>query len=762
MAGTLSYRVRVQHIYQQRFGDIDTLDRALRGCRWYIVSRRPAVRIVPGSVVLDEDVLTLDVTTRRPDSSTLTVQVGADVADLGATQNFTIHPDGSYFSFNAGEQLLHGDAWALASLLSDAQAELARQEVLYIGMAFDQTVLARTDRHQRLQQIYAEHLSSDWDIFVAPLALHKRSWSPDDHIEDDDEGPDLNAYYKIFAIEDGDILKPAVDLIEHSLVSYFVPHYNNQLLTWRVAEPTSAMRQMRDAGFRLLTVHLDGWAGLARFYSRQEPNFHRSHFISQDLPPHPRRPVLRGISTAELSSHRLAALAVLHGKEIFASRAEASGTVLTIFGDQAPSVRRPADFLAPAAPVDPADTTARPQPPPTELREHLLNQRAERLRQNAPIFHRGGSSYDPTAGTIRVGVSRKDPPSEVGYWHLHSPAGQVKHGLIFGDPGSCKSNLLRVITYEAVASEVFLVVPADPRDENDLSTIWGDFPDQSWISTNVPDTINNLDRVTDYISRFRRDGRQFDRPTPEWPGILMAIDDADDVLGDPHAAACVNQILRTGHLAGVGLVLVVRDRTTLAAHTELGRVLMQSHNVAAMTDLAVLNDLKATFAEPRPATVSASPGTFVVHWNADKIRLSRLAATMTDCADSPEAARGWANHLLSGGGAHAIDWHVADGDARSWWTLDLQGRRWFLRRHTDCWAMLLTVADHPMPSPASQLAAIAWANEMIDTRFRVPPLQWRAGPTTGEPGLTALYADTRDEPDPKPGPTPVDLIPWLY
>jgi hypothetical protein len=76
--------------------------------------------------------------------------------------------------------------------------------------------------------------------------------------------------------------------------------------------------------------------------------------------------------------------------------------------------------------------------------------------------------------------------------------------------------------------------------------------------------------------------------------------------------------------------------------------------------------------------------------------------------------------------------------------------------------MLLTVADHPMPSPASQLAAIAWANENVDKRFHVPPLRWRTGPTTGEPGLMALYADTQDEPDPKPGPKPVDLIPWLY
>lgn len=759
MAGTLGYRIRVRHIYQQRFGEADKLAQALGDCRWYIISRRAPVRIVPGSAVLDDDILTLDVTTQLQGRSPLTVQVGADLADLAPTRNFTTHPDGSYFSFNAGEQLIHGDAWALASLLSDAREEFARQEVLYVGMAFGQSTQARTASHQKLQQIYAEHPDGDWDIFVAALALERHTWIGDDHIEDAEEGPDMDAAIQHFLPQSGKVSKAVVDLVEHSLVSYFVPYYNEKLVEWRADAPTEAMRKMRDAGFRLLTVHLDGWDGLARFYTPQEPARVRSHFISQDLPPPPRRPVLRGISTTDLSSHRLEAHAVRHGQEIFASRAEASGTVLSIFGDQAPSVRRPADFLAPDAAED--DTAGREAPRLTALRKELLDQRVERLRPDAPVDHPGRSHYDSAAGTIEIGEVVAGDQVEPWLWRLHSPAGQVEHGLIFGDAGAGKSNQLRVILLEAALSEVFFVVPADPRNEHGSATMWRGLADQSWISTSVSDTINNLDRLANII-RARHDSQHFERPTSEVPGILMAIDDADDVLADPHAAARAIEIVRTGPLVGVGLVLVIRDSATFEEHRELGRLLIELDNVVAMPDLAILDDVRAICSEPRPATLSAAPATFVVHWNSSHVRLSQLAGPMTDNTASPEAACEWAEQLLSGVGRPTIGWNMVDGDDWAWETFDLHARNWVVRRHADCWAIFHTFADHPAPSPPTQRAAIDWANNNVAARFHVPPLRWLVGPSTGEPGMKALYADTPHDPEPKPGVTPAELVQWFY
>jgi len=151
-----------------------------------------------------------------------------------------------------------------------------------------------------------------------------------------------------------------------------------------------------------------------------------------------------------------------------------------------------------------------------------------------------------------------------------------------------------------------------------------------------------------------------------------------------------------------------------------------------------------------------------VHWTARRIRLSLLVAVTTENTDSPETAREWADQLLGSVGSLPLGWDTVDGDTRSWWSFDSQGRRWALRRHTDCWALLGTVADHSMPSPLTQHAAITWANKIADARFHVPSLRWQFGPTTGETGLKALYADIPVEPNPKPGVSPVDLIQWLH
>lgn len=56
MAGTLSYSVRARHVFQRRF-DSESLGKALSSCRWYIITRRPLVQIVPESVRLDDNTI---------------------------------------------------------------------------------------------------------------------------------------------------------------------------------------------------------------------------------------------------------------------------------------------------------------------------------------------------------------------------------------------------------------------------------------------------------------------------------------------------------------------------------------------------------------------------------------------------------------------------------------------------------------------------------------------------------------------------------
>lgn len=293
MAGTLSYRLRVDHVYQRRFGQAE-LAEALKSSYWYVVTRRPTVRIVEGSAVLDDQILTVDLATRTDLSSPQSAYtLGLDFGHFESLTDFRTYLHGAYFSVEADDRLVHGDAWSLASLLSGANTDLAAQEVLYVGEAFgtDGSTNAwhRVSAHKKLQQIYEDHADIDCDIFVAPLSLESKLWTNHDHIDGGD-GPPLNIkqYHRHLVTTEGKILKASVDLIEHSLISYFTPHYNELLTEWRPEAPTKSMKLMRDAGFRLIQVHLSGWWGLARFFSAAAPKRFRSHLISRDLPPTPR------------------------------------------------------------------------------------------------------------------------------------------------------------------------------------------------------------------------------------------------------------------------------------------------------------------------------------------------------------------------------------------------------------------------------------------------------------------------------------------
>ena len=343
MAGTLLFRLKVEHIYQRRF-DSESLAEALTSSHWYIISRRPSVRILEDSVRLDDHILTVDFVTRRDLASPEQNHTfGADFCELGPVHDFQAYADGAYFSIGMRDSLMHGDAWALASLLSSARTDIARQEVLYVGQAFGRdgtgNAWQRTREHEKLQRIYEDHVNTDSEIFVAPLSLERGGFRSDDHIEDRESGVNLSAYWETFVDQDGYILKPSVDLIEHGLIAYSVSPYNEKLTEWRANKPTETMQKMRSVGFRLLQIHLSGWWGLARFYSLQEPNCFRSHFISHDLPPSPRRTMLRGVAAENMSERSMGARLAREGKELFADRAEQAAVSLCVFGDLAPEIR---------------------------------------------------------------------------------------------------------------------------------------------------------------------------------------------------------------------------------------------------------------------------------------------------------------------------------------------------------------------------------------------------------------------------------------
>ena len=351
MAGTITIGVRPVHIYQRRFDSAD-LAVALQNSHLYLITRRPQVRLDPASVLSKPYGVKVDVVSRREGHAEEWRQrIVIPAPDGEVISSFRLHADGSYFSLSSGERTIHGDAWAFASFFMDANEEIAGQEVMYVGKAYGQdgssNVWERTRKHETLSRIYEDHLPGGWDVFVTPLEVEYATMSSADHINDYDDGPDLfGAYYgRYVEMETGRVLGPGIDLAEHAMIAYFVPHYNKNLLEWCAAKPTKDMQTMRSGGFRLLHVHFNGWWGLSRFYSRQVPAKVRSHLISHDLPPNPSSSVTRGIGSADLVSWRAQLSLVANGHEIFASDAERAGVALRVFGERAPEERRPPEVI---------------------------------------------------------------------------------------------------------------------------------------------------------------------------------------------------------------------------------------------------------------------------------------------------------------------------------------------------------------------------------------------------------------------------------
>ncbi|MEU8374487.1 hypothetical protein AB0C22_15340 [Micromonospora sp. NPDC048894] len=351
MAGTITIGVRPVHVYQRRF-DSDDMAGALRNSHLYLISRRPQLRLDAASLVWKPYGVRVDAYGRREGSGDIWRQKIVIPAPEGEPiSDFRLYADGSYFSLRGSRGLIHGDAWSFASFFTNAAEEIAGQEVMYVGKAYGQdgssNVWERTRKHETLSRIYEDHLSSGFDVFLTPLEVEYATLSSMDHINDNDDGPILfgGFYGRYVELETTRVLGPAIDLAEHALISHFVPHYNKNLREWCAASPTKDMQLMRSGGFRLLHVHFNGWWGLSRFYSRQEPARVRSHLISHDLPPNPSRAVRRGIGSTDFDNWAAQLSLVEKGHQFFANDAERAGVALRVFGESAPGERRPPEVV---------------------------------------------------------------------------------------------------------------------------------------------------------------------------------------------------------------------------------------------------------------------------------------------------------------------------------------------------------------------------------------------------------------------------------
>ncbi len=188
--------------------------------------------------------------------------------------------------------------------------------------------------------------------------------------------------------------------------------------------------------------------------------------------------------------------------------------------------------------------------PSSEQLEQLVNPQAPAARVHPgevpDLAPYSGSTYDRATGKFEMGVGAAD---EAVHWTLHTPGRGMEHGLITGPSESGKTNSLRIVLVEAIQAPHFVVMIADPLDRNRLCDTFRSVADR--CARNYGETVDLLEGAIRAIDA-RCDAGGYTDPGPDHPSVVIAIDDAEAVLRNKHAAALAAQIVVRGGPAGVG------------------------------------------------------------------------------------------------------------------------------------------------------------------------------------------------------------------
>jgi hypothetical protein len=170
-----------------------------------------------------------------------------------------------------------------------------------------------------------------------------------------------------------------------------------------------------------------------------------------------------------------------------------------------------------------------------------------------PVTPFGGPTYDPATGLFRVGIGMDGPK----HWRLTDRGVGAVNGLIAGQGGTGKSNVLRLVVVEAMYSAVFDVAVADPLDRNGVIGAVGKHAMRS--AGTRADTISLLAWAAGQVEERRAEAGRWREPRPDRRGLLVAVDDAHEVFADPTAVDLATRVAIGGPVVGVGLVAVIES-----------------------------------------------------------------------------------------------------------------------------------------------------------------------------------------------------------
>lgn len=143
------------------------------------------------------------------------------------------------------------------------------------------------------------------------------------------------------------------------------------------------------------------------------------------------------------------------------------------------------------------------------------------------------------------------------HWRLTDRGVGAVNGLIAGQGGVGKSNVVRLVVVEAICSAVFDVAVADPLDRNGVIGVVDKYAMRA--TGTRADTTALLAWAAGQVEKRRAEADRWREPRPDHPGLLVAVDDAHEVFADPTAADLAARVAIGGPAVGVGLVAVIES-----------------------------------------------------------------------------------------------------------------------------------------------------------------------------------------------------------
>ncbi|WP_157442160.1 hypothetical protein [Actinoalloteichus fjordicus] len=173
-----------------------------------------------------------------------------------------------------------------------------------------------------------------------------------------------------------------------------------------------------------------------------------------------------------------------------------------------------------------------------------------------------GPTFDRITGSFELGMGMDGPT----YWRLTDHGVGAINGLIAGYPGTGRTNILRLVLVEALCSTIFNIAVADPMNRNNLLSVVGE---QAVRMAGTPaDTVDLLTWAAEQVEARQADAERWREPSPKYPGLVVAIDDAQGILADPYAADLAARVAFGGPHIGIALVVVI---TAVQPETVAGR-----------------------------------------------------------------------------------------------------------------------------------------------------------------------------------------------